>query len=229
MIRYLLCSFLLWSSAAAANQSLIDRLHEAEERHSLPHNSLVALSETESSLNLFAINVDDGASFYPKSKTEALRILRNISNRPFILKVKERESDSNSEVYFFKTERAANQALARITQPNSKFQPVRHPDNSYVRKLNMLNTGLCALQLNYRWQAHGQGRGVNTLLDPDFCINHGAKFLSGLIRQHGFKKGVGCYYTCGKSERAQRDRREYIARYNRHFNRLRNSATVAQR
>lgn len=218
--------FLASVTSATADQSLIRELREAEARYGMPDMSLVALSQTESSLKWFAINFDDGASFYPETKEQALRIVRNVSNRPYIIRVS--KNGGEAQVYFFRSLPEAQRAVTRASR-SEEYEVFPHPDGSKVRKLNLLNTGLCAMQLNFRWQAYEQGRSVKQLLDPEFCIDHAAKFVSGLIRKHGFEKGIGCYYTCGKDRNAQRNRAEYFARYNRHFKRLSSSTSLAQR
>lgn len=215
-----------WSLVCSADPTLIAKLHEAERAHGLPVNSLVALSSNESSLKWFAINFDDGASFYPKSKSHAIRIIKNVVKRPWVIKVK--KPDEDSEVYFFSTRQLAMQAAQKIKRSDA-YDLIPQPDGSNVRKLNLLNTGLCAMQLNFRWQAYEQGRSVDQLLDRDFCIEHGSAFVANLIKKHGFEKGIGCYYTCGNSERARRLRKEYFERYNRHLQRLSRSSQLAQR
>lgn len=227
--RALLLITLTLSFAVSADQSLIDRLHEAESKYNLPHNSLVALSKTESSMHWFALNID-GAAFYPETKEKALRIMQHVVQRPYVLKLRSRTNEAAAELFFFPSEDHAQRILNRVLAGQTDKEAVRHSDKSYLRRLDLLNTGMCALQLNYRYQAHGQGRGVQTLLDPEFCVNHGAKFFAGLINKHGFgEKGIGCYYTCGSSKRAQRIRRDYFARYSRHLKRLNNSTSLASR
>lgn len=225
---FYLCLVAVTTSANSVNadQSLIRELRQAEARYGMPDMSLVALSKTESSLNWFAINFDDGASFYPDTKEQALRIIRNVSQRPYIVRAS--TNGGTPQVYFFQTLAAAQSAVASANRTDG-YRVEPHPDGSVVRKLNLLNTGLCAMQLNFRWQAYKQGRSAKTLLDPKFCIDHAAKFVSGLIKKHGFEKGIGCYYTCGNEAEARRNRAEYFARYSRHFKRLSKSTSLAQR
>lgn len=216
----------VYSSAVFADQDLVDRLRKMETQLGLPDMSLVALSATESTLSWYALNFDDIASFYPKSKAHALKIITSVSGRPYAVKIV--KPNSNGEVYFFATRQAAQRAVSKAQQLKG-YDVVTHRDNTLVRKIDLLNTGLCAMQLNFRWQAHGQGRTAEDLLDREFCIEHGANFLASLIKKHGFEKGVGCYYTCGNGPRAKRDRKEYFERYKRHLDRLTSSAHVAQR
>lgn len=218
---------LLGSLPALAQQDLIDSLRDAEKRYGLPDLTLVALSRNESSLNWFAINFDDVASFYPKTKAHALRIIRSVSGRPYTIRVS--KAGKRPEVYFFPTVSSAQRAASKVHQ-HDDWEIVEHSSGKVVEKLDLLNTGLCAMQLNFRWQAHEQGRSAKTLLDPSFCIEHAAKFVAGLIRKHGFEKGIGCYYTCGRGKEAQQNRREYFARYRRHLDSLASaSPQIAQR
>lgn len=217
---------LFFSLSVAAEQDLIDTLRGMETKLGLPDMSLVALSATESTLSWYALNFDDVASFYPDTKTHALQIIRSISGRPYAVRVIKPNADK--EVYFFTTRQNAERAVAKV-QRMKGYAVATFRDDSVVKKVDLLNTGLCAMQLNFRWQAHGQGRTAEDLLDREFCIEHASNFVAGLINKHGFEKGVGCYYTCGNGPRAKRDRKEYFERYQGHLSRLRNSTSIAQR
>lgn len=217
---------LFLSLSVSAEQDLIDTLRAAETRLGLPDMSLVALSATESTLSWYALNFDDVASFYPKTKTHALQIIRSVSGRPYAVKIV--KPNDAEEVYFFATRQAAQRAVSKARRING-YEVVTLRDDRVVKKIDLLNTGLCAMQLNFRWQAHGQGRTAEDLLDREFCIEHASNFVAGLINKHGFEKGVGCYYTCGNGPIAKRNRKEYFERYKRHLDRLTKSTSIAQR
>lgn len=223
-----LASWLL-AQPALADQDLVRRLHQEEREHGLPHNSLVALSLTESDLSWYALNID-GASFYPRSKSEALQILQNVGTRPYVVRIK-RAAKQKSELYFYRTLHAAKRAARKLksTPGYPKAIPFDEAEGLPYRKLDMLNTGLCALQINYRWHGNREGRTVDKILDREFCIEYGAQFLASLIDKHGFERGVGCYYTCGNNDYQRKARAEYFQRYTRHFSRLNASTDIAQR
>lgn len=217
---------LFLSMSVTADQDLIDRLRKMETQLGLPDMSLVALSANESTLSWYALNFDDVASFYPKTKAHALKIIRSVSGRPYAVKIV--KPNAGGEVYFFATRQAAQRAVAKARQLKG-YSVATHHDKTVVKKIDLLNTGLCAMQLNFRWQAHGQGRTAEDLLDREFCIEHASSFVAGLIKKHGFEKGIGCYYTCGNGPRAKQDRKEYFERYKRHLDRLTSSSSIAQR
>lgn len=222
-----LAVILFLSTTCKAGQDLVDRLHQAELKYGLPKNSLVALSLTESSLHWFALNID-GASFYPKSRQQALSIMRSVIERPYVMSIKA-NAESEPELWFFSTRQAAHKAVSQLGASPHYPEIIPQASGDLFRKLSLMNTGICALQISYRWHARDEGRSVADLLDPNFCIDYGAKYLAGLVRKHGFEKGVGCYYTCSNRSRARREREEYFDRYNRHFTRLNDGHQVATR
>lgn len=213
---------------SASKDNLYRYLNQAEARYGLPHNTLVALAYTESSMNPFAINAD-GVSFYPDSKDQAVSILKGLNLNPYVIKVKTKEQPSGIN-YFYSSAEAAARAVESIRSRNAvgDMSVLAMPvgKNTYYRRLDLKNTGLCLLQVSNKYHGVNAGRTVNEILDPTFCVNYGAQFIKQLIEKHGFEKGVGCYYTCGSSNRARKDREEYFQRFNRHFQRL-NAQTLA--
>lgn len=217
-----LTSIFSWPVYGDSKAELYRILHDAEAEYGLPHNTLVALAYTESSMSPYAINAD-GVSFYPQSKGHAIQILRTLNLNPYVIKVKTKDHPKGTNL-FFQSAQEANRALEQIRQRNSlgdlTVTPLPVKGSDYYRRLNLKNTGLCLLQISNMFHGSNVGRTVNEILDLNFCVSFAANYLKGLVDKHGLKKGVGCYYTCGVTDRAKRARTEYFARFNRHYQRL---------
>ena len=56
----------------------------AAKRYAVPYNLLLSLSEHESRMNPWAVNIE-GKSYYPKSKEEALKLVRENQGRSYDL------------------------------------------------------------------------------------------------------------------------------------------------
>lgn len=214
-----LLSISLFTNASTVNTKQL--IVDAAKKHNIAPLVMLSIAENESRTRSWTLNVDE-YPLYSDSKEEAMHKYRTIMHRPYVVQVDPGPS-KKSVGYFFRTRLSAEQGISKIL--NSKRASgypkiIKQSNGEYYRKLNIYNTGVCSMQINYYWNGGPNGLSVPELLEPETCINYAAKFLKSLLDKHSFEKAIGCYYTCGNSKHSKNARKQYYERFARNYNRL---------
>lgn len=191
--------FCLGSCAQANDQNVLGLLKAASIKHDVDYHLLLAISRVESALKPYAMNVD-GQSFFPDTPQQAVKILKSINDRPWMLKIRSHEGEI--EQYLFSSR---HEALAALNKANSlrarnKLRKISLTNSAtpgkYQASLNYLDveeTGIGPMQIHY--SVHGKQRGtVYKWFDPAFNIDYGAKYLKEVMDRHGHNVNGAAYY-----------------------------------
>ena len=152
---------------------------------------LRAICEIESQRNPWAVNIN-GEGFQPKSKADALTLIRSTQNRPWLLKL--HYSGEEPIRSFFPSESAARSALKSILKANQEIG-IASPKTTEIRWLDTRSTDIGLMQINYLF--HGRHfESKDQLFDPEVNVGYAAKYLSDLLKRHGnWSKAVAHYHS----------------------------------
>ncbi|MEE8058120.1 MAG: hypothetical protein V3T17_09830 [Pseudomonadales bacterium] len=154
---------------------------------------LKTISMRESSLSPWAMNFD-GEGYLFKSKKQALDAYHRVVDHPWLFKY--RIDKKNYHRRYFKTRAQLTQYYNNLNTLRSKWLSKTIPiqmkakrdtrlsiGEALIRKINTLNTGIGAMQMNYRYHRDKE-TSVARWLDPDFNISQGAKLFRSLIDKY---------------------------------------------
>lgn len=165
---------------------------------------LRAIAVAESNENPFALNID-GASAFCESRTEAVRGVRYVLERPWVLPMPAGSAPRLLDVPKGRVHcalRGPGNDRAWFSAKRDALEFARtHGIDSTPRKITRASIDIGIAQIN--WYYHGQKiPSSGFLFDPAYNLRYAARFLKRLLRSHSLHEAVG-RYTGGP--RARRD------------------------
>ena len=183
----------LFCSAASAD---LDPAYDhyfaaAAKAHGVPEILLRSICELESKGNPWALNIN-GLGFQPRSREQAISLLNNTRERPWVLTVRYRKQDP--QLSFFRSEKDARRALNEIYNNNRRWHQ-ENPEHTDIRHLDMRSVDIGLMQINHLF--HGRHfSSQEEIFDPRTNIFYAADYLRRLMSRHGsLKKAVAFYHS----------------------------------
>ena len=206
VLRYFYLTLLLLSTTAQGGD--IGSIYEqAAIKHGLAPTLLSTIGAIESSHSPYALNVDE-ESFWPDTPAGALAVLSTIQAKPWVAHIHTPDNTGSliATRAFFPTRGEALSWMAAVnesrlawghtvTQRSDSKGGAPHSDIATLRKIDLANTGLGLMQINYRY--HGFKADYERWLDPHFNAEYAASYLRSLIDEHGSVEAAVRYYCCG--------------------------------
>lgn len=190
-MKQIQCLILLLFICNSAMAMHFDIFEKAAAPLGIDATFLRAICEIESRCNPWAVNIN-GEGFQPKSKADALMLIKSTQNRPWLLKLQYAGDEPTRS--FFPSEAAARSALKSIRKAN-KALGIVPPNTTEIRWLDTRSTDIGLMQINYLF--HGRHfESMDQLFDPEVNVGYAAKYLSDLLQQHGnWSKAVAHYHS----------------------------------
>ncbi len=188
MFRIVVFLILCCSFSAIQAQDLFKL---AANTHQLKPELLRSIAEMESQLHPWAVNLN-WEGFKPDSKREAIELIEQAQEKPWLLKLEYGEDDAHR--MFYSSEKDAREALKDILT-TAQALDIPRPQNWEVRLLDTRSVDVGMMQIN--WKFHGRHfESLEELFDPKVNILYAAKYLRKLIWRHGkIEQAVAFYHS----------------------------------
>jgi len=188
LLRYLGILLLFWLPLAA--QAGDDLFERTAARHALSADLLRSIALVESAMYPWAVNIN-WESFRPESPYRAVQLIRNVQQRPWLLRV---DYTDTSHRLFFHSGRDAQQALQSLLA-RVKLLDTERPHQWEIRKLDVRSVDIGLMQIN--WKFHGRHfESMQQLFDPATNLDYAARYLKRLLKEHGdLEQAVAHYHS----------------------------------
>lgn len=170
---------------------------QAAKRYHLKPALLHSIAQMESETYPWAVNLNR-EGFKPRSKNDALELIRAAEDKPWLLRL---DYPDSSQRLFFGSRKDAVAALEQ-TKSNAGLLGITRPSDWEIRRLDTRSVDIGMMQIN--WKFHGRHfDSLSQLFEPEVNVNYAAKYLNQLLKEHhSIEQAVAFYHSNTQSYQA---------------------------